>query len=116
MQILVVDDERLVLDSCKMVLEPEGFEVLLVTSADKALKAIKDKKPTLLLVDIKMPEHDGWYLMQQVKEKWPDIPVIVMTGYPTTETIAEAEELGASRFIAKPFTPDELLEAVHQVI
>lgn len=116
MQILVVDDEGLVLDSCKMVLEPEGFEVLLVTSADKALKVIKDKKPTLLLVDIKMPEHDGWYLMQQVKEKWPDIPVIVMTGYPTTETIAESEELGASRFIAKPFTPDELLEAVRQVI
>ena len=116
MQILVVDDERLVLDSCKIVLEPEGFEVLPVTSADKALKAIKDKKPTLLLVDIKMPVHDGWYLMRQVKEKWPDMPVIVMTGYPTTETIAESKKLGASWFIAKPFTPDELLEAVHQVI
>jgi len=63
-----------------------------------------------------MPEKNGWYLMQQVKEKWPDIPIIVMTGYPTTETIIEAEKFGASRFIAKPFTPDELLEAVRQVI
>lgn len=116
MQILVVDDEGLVLDSCKKVLEPEGFKVSLVTSVDKALEAIKDKKPTLLLVDIKMPEHNGWYLIRQIKEKWSDISIIVMTGYPTKETIAEAKKLGVYRFIAKPFTPDELIEAVRQVI
>ena len=70
----------------------------------------------LLLVDIKMPEHDGMYLMREVKEKWPDIPIIVMSGYPTTNTIEEAVKMEAAAFIAKPFTPDELFEIIRQVI
>jgi DNA-binding NtrC family response regulator len=116
MQILVVDDERIVLESCKRVLESSGFNVLLVTSADKALKAIAEKKPILILIDVKIPERNGMYLMRQVKDKWPDIPIIVMSGYYTPETVVEAEKLGAARFIAKPFTPDELLKTVRQVI
>ncbi|NVM25383.1 MAG: response regulator [Desulfobacterales bacterium] len=116
MKIMVVDDEGIVLDSCRRVLEADGFQVLLVTSADKALAAIQDQEPALLLVDIKMPERDGMYLMREVKEKWPDIPIIVMSGYHTAETVKEAVKMGATTFIAKPFTPDELLETLRQVI
>ena len=116
MKILVVDDERIVLDSCQKVLEADGFEVYLVPSANKALQAMKKEGFGLLLVDIKMPEHDGMYLMQEVKKKWPDIPIIVMSGYPTSETITDGTEMGAAAFIPKPFTPDELLETVRLVI
>jgi len=116
MKILVVDDERIVLDSCQKVLEADGFEVYLVPSADRAMEAMKKEGFDLLLVDIKMPEHDGMYLMREVKKKWPDIPIIVMSGYPTTNTIEEAVEMQAAAFIAKPFTPDELLEIIRQVI
>ena len=116
MKILVVDDERIVLDSCQRVLEADGFKVLLVPSADKALEAMKKEGFGLLLVDVKMPDHDGIYLMREIKEKWPDIPIIVMSGYHTTETITEAAKVGAATFIAKPFTPDELLKTVRQVI
>jgi DNA-binding NtrC family response regulator len=116
MKILVVDDERIVLDSCRRVLEADGFKVLLVPSTDKALEAMKTEGFDLLLVDVKMPERDGIYLMREVKEKWPDIPIIVMSGYDTAETIAEAAKVGAATFIAKPFTPDELLKTVRQVI
>ena len=116
MKILVVDDENIVLDSCQRVLEADGFEVFLVPSADKALKAMKNEDFTLLLIDVKMPGHDGMYLMREVKEKWPDIPIIVMSGYHTKEIIEEAVKIGAATFIAKPFTPDELLEALRQVI
>jgi DNA-binding NtrC family response regulator len=116
MKILVVDDERIVLDSCRRVLEADGFKVLLVPSTDKALEAMKTEDFDLLLVDVKMPERDGIYLMREVKEKWPDIPIIVMSGYDTAETIAEAAKVGAATFIAKPFTPDELLKTVRQVI
>jgi len=115
-KILVVDDEGIVLDSCRRVLEADGFEVLLVTSADKALKAIEDEEPSLLLIDVKMPVYDGMYLMEEVKKKWSGKPMIAMSGYDTTETIEEAVRMGATSFIAKPFTPEELLEAVHQVI
>ena len=116
MKILVVDDEGIVLDSCQRVLEEDGLEVLLVTSADKAIMAIEDEEPSVLLMDVKMPVRDGMDLMREVKERWPDIPIIVMSGYDTTETIEEAVKMGAATFIAKPFTPDELLETIRQVI
>jgi len=116
MKILVIDDEPVVLNSCRKVLEEGGFDVYLVPSADEALKAMKKEVSDLLLVDVKMPKHDGIYLMQKVKEKWPDVPIIVMSGYPTPDTITDGAKMGADAFIAKPFTPDELLETIRQVI
>jgi len=116
MKILVVDDESIVLDSCKRVLEADGFDAYLVPSADKALDAMEQGDFALLLIDVKMPGHDGIYLMREVKEKWPDTPIIVMSGYHTLETIEEAIETGADAFIPKPFTPDELLEKIREVM
>lgn len=116
MKILVVDDDPIVLDSCKLVLEAEGFDIRSVPSADKALETMENDDFDLLLVDVKMPEHDGMYLMQEIKKRWRQIPIVVMSGYPTPETIADGVKMGADRFIAKPFTPDELLEIVHQVV
>ncbi len=116
MKILVVDDEQVVLNSCKRVLGAEGFEIFPVASAQEALAALEQEAFSLLLIDVKMPEHDGMYLIEEVKRKWPDIPVIVMSGYHTAETIEEAAKRGAAVFIAKPFTPDELLETVRHVI
>jgi DNA-binding response OmpR family regulator len=116
MKILVIDDEPVVLNSCRKVLEEDGFDVYLVPSADEALKAMKKEGFDLLLVDVKMPKHDGIYLMQKVKEKWSNVPIIVMSGYPTPDTITDGVKMGADAFIAKPFTPDELLETIRQVI
>ena len=116
MKILVVDDEDIVLESCQAVFELEGFEVVLVSSADKALEAMKKENFALLLIDVKMPKKDGMYLMRKVKGQWPDIPIIAMSGYYTTQTIREAMKMGAATFIAKPFEPDELVEIVRQVI
>ena len=116
MKILVVDDEPVVLNSCRKVLEDDGFDVCLVPSADEALKAIKDEDFDLLLVDVKMPKHDGIYLMQKVKEQWPDIPIIGMSGYTTPDTITDGVKMGAAAFIAKPFTPDELIKELRRVI
>jgi len=116
MKILVVDDEDIVLESCQAVFELEGFEPVLVPSVDKALKAMKNEDFALLLIDVKMPKHDGMYLMKKIKKQWPDIPMIVMSGYYTAETIKEAIKMGAATFIAKPFEPDELVETVRQVI
>jgi DNA-binding NtrC family response regulator len=113
---LIVDDDMIVLDSCKRVFEAEGFEVCVVPSADQALKAMKNSMFDILLIDVKMPERDGMYLMRAVKKQWPDVPIVVMSGYATPETIAEGLRLGAAEFIAKPFTPDELLEIVRQVL
>jgi DNA-binding NtrC family response regulator len=116
MRILVVDDDPTVLKSCQRVLEPEGFDIYLVPSADKALEAIRKDDFALLLVDIKMPKRDGIYLMSEIKKEWPDIPIIVMSGYDTEQTVQQAMETGAAHFIAKPFTPTELLNAIKKVM
>jgi DNA-binding NtrC family response regulator len=116
MKILVVDDEEIVLESCQAVLEEAGFEAVLVPSADQALQAMKHEDFALLLIDVKMPEHDGMYLMEKVKKQWSGKPVIVMSGYYTADTINEAIRMGAASFIAKPFEPEELITAIKRVM
>jgi DNA-binding NtrC family response regulator len=116
MRILVVDDENIVLESCRRVLEAEGFEVVLVPSAEDALKAFENESFSLVLLDLKMPKRDGQFLIGEIKRMAIHIPIIVMTGYSTLNTIKEVSNMGIEQFIAKPFTPDELLEAVKEVI
>jgi DNA-binding NtrC family response regulator len=116
MKILVVDDDAIVIKSCRRILESEGFEVSTVPSAEQALEAVKNSDFDLLLIDVKMPERDGMYLLREIKKNWPEMPSIVMSGYPTPETIADVLRLGASLFIPKPFRPDELMKSVRQVI
>jgi DNA-binding NtrC family response regulator len=116
MKILVVDDDAIVIKSCKRILEAEGFDVLTVPSADEALEIIRKYDFDLLLIDVKMPKHDGMFLMREIKKDLPDTPIIVMSGYPTPETIADVLKLGATQFIPKPFRPDELVKLIRQVI
>jgi DNA-binding NtrC family response regulator len=116
MKILVVDDDAIVIKSCRRILEAEGFEVSSVPGADNALEAMKTSDFDLLLVDVKMPKRDGMYLMREIKKNWPEIPTIIMSGYPTPETVAEVLKLGATLFIPKPFRPDELMKSVRQVL
>ncbi len=115
-RVLVVDDEAIVLKSCRAVLEADGCEVLTAGSVAEALPLIHAQAPMLLLVDVKMPVQDGMYLMRRLKEMGIDLPVVVMSGYSTAETIHEAKRLGAVTFISKPFTPDELSVTVGSVL
>ena len=116
MKILVVDDDAIVIKSCKRILEAEGFEVSSAPGADNALEVMKASDFDLMLIDVKMPKRDGMYLMREIKKNWPEIPTIIMSGYPTPETISEVLKLGATLFIPKPFRPDELVKSVRQVI
>ena len=115
--ILVLDDDGIVLESCKRVLESEGFKVTLVSSVKEAVELLEDGYFDLMVMDVKMPEHDGMYLLKKIKEKWPldiwpELPVVVMSGYPTPDTISESLVRGARAFLEKPFTPDELISSV----
>ena len=121
-RILVVDDDRIVLDSCKVVLETEGFSVVLVSNATAAIENLEHEGHfDMMLMDVKMPDGDGVYLLQKITEKWPlvnwpEIPVLVMSGYATPETRRTFIDRGVKEFIPKPFTPDELLEAVNRIL
>jgi len=116
MKILVVDDDTIVIKSCKRILEAEGLEVSTVPSADEALEMIKKYEFDLLLIDVKMPKHDGMFLMREILKVIPDMPIIVMSGYPTPETVSDVLKLGATQFIPKPFRPDELIKTIRPVL
>ncbi len=121
-KILVVDDDEIVLKSCQRILESEGYEVTLTSNAKDAEEELKSGKfYDLLIMDVKMPEKDGLYLLDKIKknwpiDQWPILPVLVMSGYPTPETLEELFQRGAKKFIPKPFTPDEFIEAVKNTI
>jgi DNA-binding NtrC family response regulator len=119
-KILVVDDDPLVLESCRRILESEEYLVVCALSANDAFDNLEMDHFDLMIMDIKMPRQDGFYLLGKVKEKWPvdrfrELPVLVMTGYPTQETLRELKKGGIHHFIPKPFTPDELLAAVQKI-
>ena len=115
-KILIVDDDQVVLTSCKRILESEGYSASLTSSVKEALQMLEEKKYDILLVDIIMPEYDGMYLIGNVRENLPHLPILVMSGYPTPETISSGMQMGATHFIAKPFTPDELIAAVQKAL
>jgi DNA-binding NtrC family response regulator len=115
-KILVIDDDQIVLDSCRRILVAEGFDVCLVQSAREALEVMRKGGVGLVIIDVKMPEYDGMHLLRKIQEQWSGLPSILMSGYPTEETIAEGFQGGAAKFIAKPFTPKEFLTTIRQVI
>ena len=116
MKLLVVDDDALVIASCRRILEAEGFDIATAGSADEALEIAQSNRFDLLLVDVKMPRRDGVFFVKEIRKKLPRVPVVVMSGYPTPDTVADVMSAGATRFIPKPFRPDELVRLVRQAL
>ncbi len=111
-RILVVDDELIVRDSLKELLENEGFFVNMAASGAEALDRLSEAPYHLMLTDIKMPEMDGVELLQKVRETFPDTTVIMMTAYATVETAVEAMKIGAVDYLIKPFEPETLIPMI----
>ena len=107
-RILVVDDELIVRDSIKALLEDEGFPVDMAASGSEALEKLAGASYRLMLLDIKMPGMDGVEVLKAAREAYPDLAVIMMTAYATVETAVEAMKVGARDYLVKPFEPDEL--------
>jgi DNA-binding NtrC family response regulator len=115
-KILVVDDENIVRTSCVRALSPEGYEVKTAQNGYEGLTILKDEKFDLVLTDLKMPDMDGIEVLRTIKDKWPEVEVIVITGYQTVDTAVKSIKLGAFDYIEKPFTPDALISAVGRAL
>jgi len=116
MRILVVDDDPIVLVSCRRVLEAEGFSVVAASSVDQAIEEAVAQGFDLIITDIKMPMRDGIQLMKRVSSWRKRTPVIAMSGYPTSESVQSSLTSGAFVFLPKPFTPEELVSALRVVL
>jgi len=110
--ILVVDDELLVRDLLYDFFSGQGWEISVAESGMKALNILNSKKIDLILTDLKMPEMDGMDLTLRVREEFPDMPVMVMTGYPSVDTAIAALRARVSDYITKPFNINELLKTM----
>jgi DNA-binding response OmpR family regulator len=110
--ILVIDDESIVQESCKRILVPEGYAVESASTGQEGLGKLADSSYDLVITDLKMPGISGMEALKKINHDDPDIGIIMITGYATTETAVEAMKLGAFDYLPKPFTPDELIGTV----
>ena len=108
-RILVVDDEKDILDLYNKTLTEEGYTVAIAENSNEALKIISDRFFDIIIADIRMPGMDGIVLLETVKQLRPETDVIIITGYPATETAIKALKYGAFDYIIKPFTVEELI-------
>lgn len=116
-EILVVDDEPGIRTLMQEILEEEGYEVRLAENGAAARKAMQDKAPDLVLLDIWMPDLDGISLLKEwVSSGQANMPVIVMSGHGTIHTAVEATRLGAFDFLEKPVPYKRLLETVERAL
>ncbi len=115
-RILVVDDEMIVCESCKRILEEEGYEVEAALSGKEAFEKMKANPFEIVITDLKMPGIDGMDVLRTFRKEYPDSIIIMITGFSTVETAVEAMKLGAFDYIPKPFTPDEVSIVVKKAI
>ena len=115
-RILIVDDEEIVLRSCTRILEDDRYQVESVLDAWEAMRKIDENGYNVLVLDIMMPKIDGLEVLQHVKERHPDMDVIMMTGLSQIQTAVRAMKLGAFDYLSKPFDPDELKLVVDRAL
>ncbi len=114
--ILIVDDEKNYTLILSAVLQDKGFETLTANSGQEALETLAEFDVNLVITDMKMPVMDGIELLRHIKEKYPTVPVIMMTAYGTVEKAVEAMQLGAFNYITKPFDNARLVIYVNKAL
>ena len=114
--LLVVDDEKVVCEGCRRIFSRQGFRVDESRDPFQGLSMATEKDYAAILLDIKMPAMDGVQFLEKLRERKPSVPVILITGYPSTSSAASAVRLDASDYVTKPFTPEVITKAVQRVI
>ncbi len=111
-RVVVVDDDEAVLDSLRVLLESEGFEVETFQRASIFLRRFKGELPGCLIADVRMPDMDGLDLLQALAARGPLPPVIVITGHGEIPMAVRAMKLGARDFLEKPFDTADLIRSI----
>jgi formate/nitrite transporter len=113
---LVIDDDRTVLDSCQKIFISEGYDVVVTTDPQEGLKLASDKAFDVILVDWKMPGFDGLDVVEELDRRSPDSAMVMISGYPALERATEAMKRGAMDYVPKPFTPEEIVQTVKKAV
>jgi excisionase family DNA binding protein len=116
--VLIVDDDERLREYVRVNLEMEGYTVREAVIAEEGLRVLDESTPDLVLLDVMMPEVDGWEMLRRVQERHGvgAIPVIMFSGKVDEQTEAEAASRGAQGFIGKPFNPQQLIDQTKQLL
>src|SRR5688572_26944452 len=115
-KIFVIDDDPDICSLLKRFLSRYGFEVLESHSGKKALNILETFVPDLVMADFRLEDMDGKALLIKIKEKYPKVPVIIITGYSDIKTAVEVMKLGAYDYVTKPLIPDEILMTIRKAL
>lgn len=115
-RILVVDDEDTLRTVLSQELKSEGYDVETAADGLLALDAIKQNKFDLVLLDIKMPNMDGFEVLKYIKQNHQDLKIIMLTGFADLKNAIESKKLGAEDFVSKPYDLVDLLTTIERVL
>jgi len=115
-RILIVDDEEIVVRSCRRILDGSRYAVDSASNGFDALRMADESPYDIVVLDIMMPKMDGLEVLQHLKERHPDVDVIMITGLSQVQTAVQAMKLGAFDYLPKPFDPDELVHLVDRAL
>lgn len=111
--ILIVDDDGAVLETVTEILRDEGYPVLPAASSLQALRLAADERPALVLLDMRMPQLNGWQFAARLRELGLDVPIVVMTA--AQDSTRWGEEIGAAEVLSKPFNLEDLIAVVERL-
>jgi two-component system, OmpR family, phosphate regulon sensor histidine kinase PhoR len=114
--ILVVDDERVIRDGCALILQPEGYRVATAANGQEAMEVLDAEPVNVVLCDLKMPVMGALQVLEEAGARWPDVPVIIITGHGTVANAVECMKKGAYDFVTKPFRVDHLTLVVKRAL
>jgi excisionase family DNA binding protein len=116
--VLIVDDDERLRQYVRVNLELEGYAVREAGSAEEGLQVLDETSPDLILLDVMMPQIDGWEMLRRVQERHGvgSIPVIMFSGKVDEQSTADATARGAHGFIGKPFNPQQLIDSTRQLL
>src|SRR5439155_15714797 len=107
-RVLVIDDDPGVRDYMEALVSRQGYRVFLAADAEQALSGLDDSRPDIVTLDVVLPGMDGLETLRRLKQRAPDVPVVMLSGHGQARNIVEAMRLGASDFLRKPFEVEEL--------
>ena len=115
-RLLVIDDDKTVLESCKRIFSEDGYEVIATENPRHGLELAQEGSFSVILCDLKMPELNGVDVVEILDKRSPDTAIIMITGYPEVESATEALKRGAIDYVQKPFEPDAILASVNRAL
>jgi DNA-binding NtrC family response regulator len=115
-RVLIIDDERPVLMTVEALLKRHGYHVDAAATASQGLKLLKSNSPSLVLLDLQLPDAHGLEMLDRIKTELPKAQVVILTAHDSLHNAIESIKRGAYHFISKPYAPEELLSLVEKAL